>query len=64
MLITGDDLLIEYIERLIDVIQENTGGDELKNENWKFKIEGFITHYVWRAQDTLNAEKKSKKQAN
>ena len=47
MLITGDDILIEYVDRLMNVIQKMTDA-ELK-PNWKLSIEKFITHYVWHS---------------
>lgn len=51
MLITGDDILIEYVDRLMNVIQKMTEAD-LK-PSWKSAIEKFITHYVWHSQDAV-----------
>jgi hypothetical protein len=55
VLITGDDILIEYVERLIKEIQDVNDAD-LKNY-WKVSIEKFITHYVWHSQDAIQNEK-------
>jgi hypothetical protein len=46
-LITGDDILIEYVERLMNEIK-NVDDSGLK-PNWKSQIEKFITHYVWHS---------------
>ena len=45
VLITGDDILIEYVDRLMREIQVIADSD-LKPQ-WKVSIEKFITHYVW-----------------
>ena len=45
VLITGDDILIEYVDRLMREIQDIADSD-LKPQ-WKVSIEKFITHYVW-----------------
>lgn len=55
MLITGDDILIEYVERLMNEIK-NVDDAGLK-PNWKTQIEKFITHYVWHSQDPVTNEK-------
>ena len=44
VLITGDDILIEYVERLMNEIK-NVNDNDLK-ASWKNQIEKFITHYV------------------
>jgi hypothetical protein len=49
VLITGDDILIEYVERLMTAIRSVS--DELFNDHWKLALEKFITHYVWHSQD-------------
>lgn len=49
MLITGDDILIEYVDRLMREIQ-NVYDSDLKAA-WKTQLEKFITHYVWHSQD-------------
>lgn len=50
VLVTGDDLLIEYIERLINEIKPPVNDKDLKPE-WYTQIEKFVTHYVWHSQD-------------
>jgi hypothetical protein len=50
VLITGDDILIEYVERLITEISAIEENEELK-QSWRISIEKFITHYVWHSQD-------------
>jgi len=47
VLITGDDILIEYVERLMNEIK-NVNDNDLK-ASWKNQIEKFITHYVWHS---------------
>ena len=47
VLITGDDILIEYVERLMNEIK-NVNDNDLK-VSWKNQIEKFITHYVWHS---------------
>jgi hypothetical protein len=49
VLITGDDILIEYVERLMTGIKNVS--EEMLLENWKIALEKFITHYVWHQQD-------------
>ena len=46
-MITGDDILIEYVDRLIHEIQ--TYQDSELKQGWKQSIEKFITHYVWHS---------------
>jgi hypothetical protein len=55
VLITGDDILIEYVDRLMREIQ-NINDTDLK-QTWKVQIEKFITHYVWHSQDPVTGEK-------
>lgn len=55
VLITGDDILIEYVDRLMKEIQ-NVSENELK-DTWKKSIEKFITHYVWHSQDPIASDK-------
>lgn len=55
VLITGDDILIEYVDRLMN--QLKIMNDEvLLQETWKKAIEKFITHYVWHSQDRRKIE--------
>lgn len=51
VLITGDDILIEYVDRLIHEIQNINDADF--KPNWRSSIEKFITHYVWHSQDAV-----------
>ena len=55
VLITGDDILIEYVERLMNEIK-NVNDNDLKG-SWKNQIEKFITHYVWHSQDPVANDK-------
>ena len=55
VLITGDDILIEYVDRLMREIQDIADSD-LKPQ-WKVSIEKFITHYVWHTSDPVQGEK-------
>ena len=54
MLITGDDILIEYVERLMTAIRNIT--EDYLTEHWRHALEKFITHYVWHSQDRRNSE--------
>ena len=49
MLVTGDDILIEYVERLMTAIRNIT--EEYLTDQWRVALEKFITHYVWHSQD-------------
>ena len=49
VLITGDDILIEYVERLMTAIRNIT--EEYLTDQWRIALEKFITHYVWHSQD-------------
>jgi hypothetical protein len=49
-LITGDDILIEYVERLMSAIKQVSSEDHL-TDYWRVALEKFITHYVWHSQD-------------
>lgn len=55
VLITGDDILIEYVERLMNEIK-SVNDNDLKG-TWKTQIEKFITHYVWHSQDPVANDK-------
>ena len=55
MLITGDDILIEYVERLIAEIKDIA--DAELRPGWRTSIEKFITHYVWHSQDPITSDK-------
>ena len=45
----GDDVLIEYIARLIAVVRSVKEGS-LKTQ-WKVKLEKFIKHEIWTSSD-------------
>jgi hypothetical protein len=53
-MITGDDILIEYVSRLLKTLDRFRETD-LSPEQAS-KIEKFITHYVWYAQDKEKKE--------
>lgn len=55
VLITGDDILIEYVDRLMNQLKVS-GEDTHLQDGWKSSIEKFITHYVWQSQDRRNVE--------
>jgi len=61
-MITGDDILIEYVTRLMKTFSTNKISEEELSSEQKSKIEKFITHYVWYAQDK-NGDKKKGDQA-
>lgn len=50
-MITGDDILIEYVTRLMKMFSTNKIREEELSNEQQTKIEKFITHYVWYAQD-------------
>ena len=44
-MITGDDILIEYVERLVNALKQV---NEINlRSSWKASIEKFVDHYVW-----------------
>lgn len=49
-LITGDDVLIEYVARLMIAIKSIR--EKLLRQSWKHSIDKFIRHYVWYTSDT------------
>lgn len=49
VVITGDDVLIEYVTRLIGKIE--TISESNLNFNHLDSIKKFITHYVWHSED-------------
>ena len=50
-MITGDDILIEYVTRLMKLFSMGVVREELMSNDQQNKIEKFITHYVWYASD-------------
>jgi hypothetical protein len=55
VLITGDDILIEYVDRLMNQLKF-MGEEQYLQDTWKKSIEKFITHYVWHSQDRRKVE--------
>ena len=53
VLITGDDILIEYVQRVLDVLKL-LSDEELSNSQLE-KIQKFISHYVWHSKDPQGA---------
>ena len=51
IMITGDDILIEYVTRLMKMFSQGKIQEEQLALDQQSKIEKFITHYVWYAQD-------------
>jgi len=49
VLITGDDILIEYVERLMNALKQ-VPVNKVTEEHYQ-SIEKFITHYVWHCKD-------------
>jgi len=59
-MITGDDILIEYVSRLMHMFSTNRVREERLSADQSSKIEKFITHYVWYAQDKNKKEQDQK----
>ncbi len=53
VLITGDDILIEYVSRLLKQLSQ--GEDRLPDAH-RQSITKFITHYVWHSKDAQTGE--------
>lgn len=53
LLITGDDVLIEYVHRLMIAVQSIK--EVMLKPQWKHQIEKFIKHYVWHTSDVRRA---------
>lgn len=53
LVITGDDILMEYISRLMHALKAMK--EESLKPVWKRSIEKFIEHYVWHAPDSLSS---------
>lgn len=58
ILITGDDVLIEYVDRIIISLKIVTESN-LK-PIWRLNIEKFISHYVWHFKDLREADTTAK----
>jgi hypothetical protein len=50
-MITGDDILIEYVTRLMKALCQPSIREEDLTPEQALKIEKFITHYVWYSGD-------------
>ena len=48
-MITGDDILIEYVSRLLKVLSSNRVRESELNPEKTKQMDKFITHYVWYA---------------
>jgi hypothetical protein len=59
-MITGDDILIEYVSRLMQLFSSHRITEEALAGDQQMKIEKFITHYVWYAQDKNKKEQDQK----
>ena len=49
VMITGDDILIEYVSRLVQTL--NQLQEDLMQHVQIDRMEKFITHYVWHLPD-------------
>ena len=52
--ITGDDILIEYVGRLMVAVKSIR--EQALRPLWKHQIEKFIKHYVWHSSDMRRPE--------
>ena len=57
VLISGDDILIYYISRI--VLELKTWGESNLKPSWKRSIEKFITHNVWYSPESISYSKMS-----
>ena len=60
-MITGDDILIEYVARLVKQLSD-TQADTI-SPNQLSKIEKFVIHYVWKQPDSAEPEETSASKA-
>lgn len=51
--ITGDDILIEYVHRLMVAVQSIK--ESMIKPQWNNQIEKFVKHYVWHTSDVRRA---------
>jgi hypothetical protein len=49
LLITGDDILIEYVARLMIAVRSMK--ENMLKAQWVYQIEKFIKHTVWHSSD-------------
>ena len=52
-MITGDDILIEYVARLVKQLSQTTV--DAHRPTILQQIEKFVVHYVWKQPDQLEA---------
>jgi hypothetical protein len=57
IIITGDDVLIEYVHRLITSL--SIVSEEILNPDIKLAIDKFILHYVWHSKDPAGEKAKA-----
>lgn len=53
-LFTGDDILIEYVHRLMLAVQSIK--ESMIKPQWNHQIEKFVKHYVWHTSDVRRAQ--------
>jgi hypothetical protein len=53
LLITGDDILIEYVARLMIAVKSIK--ESMLKAQWIYQIEKFIKHSVWHSSDVRRA---------
>ena len=49
LVITGDDVLVEYLSRIISVLKVTR--EETLKTNWKRCLEKFVSHAIWKTLD-------------
>lgn len=54
LMITGDDILIEYVARLMSAIRSIA--QNMLKAQWIYQIEKFIKHSVWHSSDVRRAQ--------
>ena len=52
IMITGDDILIEYVARLVKVLSSQQS--EILQSHQLSSMERFVTHYVWKQPDQVD----------
>ena len=53
LLITGDDILIEYVSRLMIAVKSIK--ENMLKAQWIYQLEKFIKHTVWHSSDVRRA---------
>ena len=54
LLITGDDILIEYVARLMIAVKSIK--ENMLKAQWIYQLEKFIKHQVWHSSDMRRAQ--------